>query len=51
MNNVLASFKRLKANAAEGGKPYREEVVEYKDKVGDLNIVVSEMFPCAIRIA
>ena len=40
MNNILTSFKRLKANAAEGGKPYREETVEYKDVVDGLNIVV-----------
>lgn len=43
MNNILASFKRLKANAAEGGKPYREETVEYKDVVDGLNIVVRFM--------
>ena len=41
VNNILASFKRLKANAAEGGKPYREEAVEFKDVVDGLNIVVS----------
>lgn len=40
VNNILASFKRLKANAAEGGKPYREETVEYKDVVDGLNIVI-----------
>lgn len=39
----MASFKRLKANAAEGGKPYREETVEYKDVVDGLNIVVRIM--------
>lgn len=40
VNNILASFKRLKTNAAEGGKPYREDTVEYKDVVNGLNIVV-----------
>lgn len=41
VNAILASFKRLKANAAEGGKPYREEAIEYKDTVDGLNILVS----------
>lgn len=42
MNNILGSFKRLKANATEGGKPYREETVEYKDTIGDLNVLVRQ---------
>ncbi|CAN0129097.1 unnamed protein product [Ectocarpus sp. 6 AP-2014] len=40
VNNILRSFKRLKANAAEGGKPYKEDSVEYKDTIDGLNIVV-----------
>lgn len=40
VNNILRSFKRLKANAAEGGKPYKEDSVEFKDTVDGLNIVV-----------
>lgn len=40
VNNILRSFKRLKANAAEGGKPYKEDSVEFKDTIDGLNIVV-----------
>lgn len=36
----MRSFKRLKANAAEGGKPYKEDAVEFKDTIDGLNIVV-----------
>lgn len=36
----MRSFKRLKANAAEGGKPYKEDTVEFKDTIDGLNIVV-----------
>lgn len=45
VNNILRSFKRLKANAAEGGKPYKEDSVEFKDTVDGLNIVV-RIFTC-----
>ncbi|CAM9493420.1 unnamed protein product [Discosporangium mesarthrocarpum] len=40
VNSILAAFKRLKANAAEGGKPYREEGIEYRDTVDGLNILI-----------
>lgn len=40
VNTILRSFKRLKANAAEGGKPYKEETVEFKDTIDGLNVVV-----------
>ncbi|CAM9167196.1 unnamed protein product [Choristocarpus tenellus] len=40
VNNILSAFKRLKENAASGGKPYREEGVEYRDTIGDLNLLV-----------
>lgn len=40
VNAILRSFKRLKANAAEGGKPYKEDTVEFKDTIDGLNIVV-----------
>eukprot|EP00903_Cladosiphon_okamuranus_P006533 g6384.t1 len=40
VNAVLRSFKRLKANAADGGKPYKEDTVEFKDNIDGLNIVV-----------
>ncbi|CAM9764026.1 unnamed protein product [Pylaiella littoralis] len=40
VNNILRSFKRLKANAAEGGKPYKEDSVEFKGTVDGLNILV-----------
>eukprot|EP00752_Nemacystus_decipiens_P003972 g3638.t1 len=40
VNTILRSFKRLKANAADGGKPYKEDTVEYKDEIDGLNIVV-----------
>lgn len=44
VNNILASFKRLKANAAEGGKPYREDTVEYRDTTAEgLNILVRHL--------
>jgi hypothetical protein len=29
VNNILSSFKRLKANAAGGGAPYKEKSVEF----------------------
>ena len=40
VNAILRSFKRLKANAADGGKPYKEDTVEFKDTIDGLNIVV-----------
>lgn len=40
VNAILRSFKRLKANAADGGKPYKEDTVEFKDSIDGLNIVV-----------
>lgn len=43
VNAILASFKRLKANATEGGRPYREETIEYKDTIDGLNILVREI--------
>lgn len=44
VNNILASFKRLKENAAQGGKPYREDTVEYRDTTAEgLNILVRHL--------
>lgn len=40
VNNALAAFKRLKENAAEGKRPYREDTIMYKDTLDGLNIVV-----------
>ncbi|CAM9715340.1 unnamed protein product [Scytosiphon promiscuus] len=40
VNNILRAFKRLKANAAEGGKPYKEDSVEFKDNIDGLDILV-----------
>lgn len=40
VNNILRAFKRLKANAADGGKPYKEDSVEFKDNIDGLDILV-----------